>query len=312
MWRFIGRRLLYAVPILLGVSIIIFALVQLAPGDVTDILIPPEAPKEVADILRHKFGLDRPVYEQYFIWLGNLLQGDLGVSIFTNQPVGSELASALSNTLMLAIPAAFLGFTLGAVLGVLAAFFRGGWLDKLFSGIAIAGVSLPHYWVGIVLVAIFAVTLNVLPAQGMGPEDGDVWDSLRHLILPVITLSLIPMGVISRLVRASVLEILSQEFISALSAKGMARRRILFHIVKNAAPPTLAVMGLQFGYLLGGSILVETVYNWPGSGGLMNLAIFRRDVPVLSSTILVLAGIFVAINILVDVLQALIDPRLRR
>ncbi|MEQ8701459.1 MAG: ABC transporter permease, partial [Bauldia litoralis] len=290
----------------------IFGLVQLAPGDVADILIPPEAPKEVADILRQRFGLDRPVYEQYFIWLGNLLQGDLGVSIFTNQPVGGELASALSNTLKLAVPAAIIGFSLGALLGVLAAFFRGGWLDKLFSGVAIAGVSLPHYWVGIVLVAIFSVTLNVLPAQGMGPEDGNAWDAVRHLFLPVITLSLIPMGVVSRLVRASVLEILNQEFISALSAKGLIRRRILLHIVKNAAPPTLAVMGLQFGYLLGGSILVETVYNWPGSGGLMNLAIFRRDVPVLSSTILVLAGIFVAINILVDVLQALIDPRLRR
>ncbi len=312
MWRFIIGRLLYAVPILLGVSVIIFSLVQLAPGDVTDILIPPEAPKEVADILRQRFGLDRPVYEQYFIWLGNLVQGDLGVSIFTNQPVGADLASALANTLKLAVPAACIGFSLGALLGVLAAFFRGGWLDKLFSGIAIAGVSLPHYWVGIVLVAIFSVTLNMMPAQGMGPEDGDGWDAIRHLILPVITLSLIPMGVISRLVRASVLEILNQEFISALSAKGLIRRRILLHIVKNAAPPTLAVMGLQFGYLLGGSILVETVYNWPGAGGLMNLAIFRRDVPVLSSTILVLAAIFVTINILVDVLQALIDPRLRR
>ena len=305
-------RMLYAVPILLGVSVIIFGLVQLAPGDVTDILIPPEAPKEVADILRQKFGLDRPVHEQYFIWLGNLLQGDLGVSIFTNQPVGAELASALVNTLRLAIPAAIIGFFFGSLLGLLAAFFRGGWQDKLFSGIAIAGVSLPHYWVGIVLVAIFAVILNVLPAQGMGPEDGSLWDDIRHLLLPVITLSLIPMGVISRLVRASVLEILNQEFVSALSAKGLMQRRILFHIVKNAAPPTLAVMGLQFGYLLGGSILVETVYNWPGSGGLMNLAIFRRDVPVLSSTILVLAAIFVAINILVDVVQALIDPRLRR
>ncbi len=312
MWRFIVGRLLYAVPILIGVSIIIFALVQMAPGDVTDILIPPEAPQEVADALRKRFGLDRPVYEQYLIWLGNLLQGDLGVSIFTNQPVAGELASALGNTLRLAIPAAVIGFALGSVLGVLAAFFRGGWLDKLFSGIAIAGVSLPHYWVGIVLVAIFAVILNALPAQGMGREDGGLWDAFLHLLLPVITLSLIPMGVVSRLVRASVLEILSQEFVSALSAKGLMRKRILFHIVKNAAPPTLAVMGLQFGYLLGGSILVETVYNWPGSGGLMNLAIFRRDVPVLSSTILVLAAIFVLINILVDVLQALIDPRLRR
>ena len=178
---------------------------------------------------------------------------------------------------------------------------------------AITGVSLPHYWVGIVLVAIFAVILNALPAQGMGaggfPTD---WEHIRHLILPVITLSLIPMGVISRLVRANVLEILSHEFVGTLHAKGLLNRRVLYHVMKNAAPSALALMGLQFGYLLGGSILVETVFNWPGSGGLMNLAIFRRDIPVLSATILVLATIFVIINILVDVLQALIDPRMRR
>lgn len=310
---FILRRVLYAVPILLGVSIVIFGLVQLSPGDVADLLIPPEAPKEVAEQLRQKFGLDRPVYEQYLLWLGNLLQGDLGVSIFSNQPVLGSLTSAIGNTMKLAVPAAILGFALGIILGALAAVGRSGWLDKLLSGIAIAGVSLPHYWVGIVLVAIFSVTYNVLPAQGMGPGGfPSTWEQIKHLILPVVTLSLIPMGVVSRLVRASVLEIISQEFITTLHAKGLLSRRVLLHIAKNAAPSVLAVMGLQFGYLLGGSILVETVFNWPGSGNLMNLAIFRRDVPVLSATILALATLFVVINIVVDVLQALIDPRMRR
>lgn len=310
---FILRRIAYAVPILLGVSVVIFGLVQLSPGDVADLLIPPEAPKEVADLLRQKFGLDRPVHEQYLIWLGNLVQGDLGVSIFTNQPVLNDLTSAIGNTLKLAVPAAILGFALGIILGALAAVGRGGWLDKLLSGLAIMGVSLPHYWVGIVLVAIFSVTYNVLPAQGMGPQGfPSTWEQIKHLILPVVTLSLIPMGVVSRLVRASVLEIISQEFVTTLHAKGLLKRRILLHIMKNAAPSVLAVMGLQFGYLIGGSILVETVFNWPGSGNLMNLAIFRRDVPVLSATILALAALFVVINILVDVLQALIDPRMRR
>jgi peptide/nickel transport system permease protein len=215
--------------------------------------------------------------------------------------------------LMLALPAAVLGFVLGVTLGALAAFHRGTALDRLFSATAITGVSLPHYWVGIVLVAIFAVTLNALPAQGMGEAGIPAsWEQIRHLILPVVTLSLIPMGVISRLVRANVLEILSHEFVSTLHAKGLLSRRVLYHVMKNAAPSALALMGLQFGYLLGGSILVETVFNWPGSGGLMNLAIFRRDIPVLSATILVLATIFVVINILVDVLQALIDARMRR
>ena len=313
MWAYTVRRLLYAVPILLGVSMLVFALIHLAPGDVIDLLVPPEVPKEVADSLRHRFALDQPLYIQYLAWLGRLVVGDLGVSFFTNRPVAEELFGALGNTLMLALPAALLGFSLGVLLGALAAFNRGSSLDKLFSAAAITGVSLPHYWVGIVMVATFAVILNALPAQGMGPAGFPMhWEQIQHLILPVVTLSLIPMGVVSRLVRANVLEILSHEFVDALDAKGLMRRRVLYHVMKNAAPSALALMGLQLGYLLAGSILVETVFNWPGSGGLMNLAIFRRDIPVLSATILVLATIFVVINIIVDVLQALIDPRIRR
>lgn len=313
MWVYALRRLLYAVPILLGVSLVVFSLIRLAPGDAADLLIPPEAPKEVAADFRAKFGLDQPLHVQYVKWVGQVLQGNLGVSVVSNRAVAGDLFNALGNTVFLAVPAALLGFTLGVGLGALAAFNRGTILDKVFSATAIAGVSLPHYWMGIVLVAVFAVVLNALPAQGMGsPGFPKTWEQLRHLILPVVTLSLIPMGVVSRLVRASVLEILSHEFVSALQAKGLWRKRVLFHVMKNAAPSVLAVMGLQFGYLLGGSILVETVYNWPGSGGLMNLAIFRRDVPTLSATILVIAAIFVLINVVVDVLQAVIDPRIRR
>ena len=313
MWVYALRRLLYAIPILLGVSLVVFALIHLAPGDAADLLIPPEAPKEVAQQLRANLGLDQPIHIQYVRWLRQILTGDLGVSVVSNRPVAYDLFNALGNTVLLAIPAALLGFTLGITLGALAALNRGSILDKVFSGSAIIGVSLPHYWVGIVIVAVFAVVLNVLPAQGMGPPGfPSTLEQWKHLALPVVTLSLIPMGVVSRVVRANVLEVTSQEFVSALHAKGLRRRGVLLHVMKNAAPLALAVMGLQFGYLLGGSILVETVYNWPGSGGLMNLAIFRRDVPVLSATILVIAAIFVIINVVVDVLQAVIDPRIRR
>jgi peptide/nickel transport system permease protein len=313
MWLFVARRVLYAVPILLGVSFVVFLLMKMVPGDAADILIPPEAPNEVAAMIRARFGLDQPVHIQYLRWLQAMASGDFGISIFTGRPVANELFGALGNTLKIALPAAVLGFSLGVLLGALAAYHNKTWLDKLFSAFAITGVSLPHYWVGMVLVAGFAVVLNVLPGQGMGPEGfPSTWEHARHLLLPVVTLSLIPMGVVSRLVRANILEILSMEFLSALAAKGLTGRRVLFHVIKNAAPSALALMGLQFGYLLGGSILVETVFNWPGSGSLMSLAIFRRDIPVLSATILVLAAIFVAINILVDVLQALIDPRIRR
>ena len=313
MWRYALRRLGYAVPILIGVSIVVFALIKMAPGDAADLLIPPETPKEVAAQIRAKLGLDKPVHVQYAVWLGRMVRGDLGISIVTNEPVAASLLNALGNTLMLAVPAAALGFTLGTILGALAALYHGTILDRVFSATAITGVSLPHYWVGIVLVAIFAVTLNALPAQGMGPGGiPRTWEQVKHLILPVFTLSLIPMGVVSRLVRANVLEIIGQEFVGALRAKGLLDRRVLVHVMKNAAPSVMALMGLQLGYLLGGSILVETVFNWPGSGGLMNLAIFRRDVPVLSATILTIAALFVLINIAVDVLQAAVDPRIRR
>jgi peptide/nickel transport system permease protein len=314
MVHFIVLRLLHTILILFGVSIVAFGLIQLIPGNPLDILLPPEAPKEVVERLKVEFGFDQPLYIQYLAWLGRVLHGNLGTSVFTGLQVTGELLSALGNTFVLAVPAALLGFSLGTTFGTLAAFNHGRLLDKLFSVVAILGLSMPHYWLGIALVVVFAVMQPMLPAAGMGGGGGIPmsWDEVRYLILPVVTLSMIPMGVIGRMVRSTVLEILSQEFPTALRAKGLRRRRVVWHVLKNAAPPALAVMGLQLGYLLGGSILVETVFNWPGSGQFMNLAIFRRDIPVLQGTVLVLASFFVMINLLVDVIQALIDPRIRR
>jgi peptide/nickel transport system permease protein len=313
MLLFTAKRLLQALPILLGVSLVVFGLLQLAPGNPIDMLLPPEATPDVIAQMQAAYGFDKPLYVQYFDWLGHVIRGDLGISIFSGQPVLTELSVALGNTLILAIPAALLGFSIGIAIGIVAALNNGKWPDKVFSTIAIAGVSVPHYWFAIMMVTVFSVVFNLLPAEGMG--DGGfpaTFDQARYLIMPVITLSLIPMGIIARLVRATVLDILNQEFISALAAKGIGRARILWHVVKNASPPVLAIMGLQFGYLLGGSILVETVFNWPGSGNLIGLAIFRRDVPMLQGAILVLASFFVVLNLVVDLAQALIDPRLRR
>jgi peptide/nickel transport system permease protein len=312
MLLFTGRRLLEALPILLGVSLVVFGLVHIVPGNPVDLLVPPEAPADVVAQLKAQFGFDKPLYVQFFAWLMRTLQGDLGLSVFNSQPVAGQLIEALGNTFRLAVLAALLGFSLGIALGLAAALNHGRWWDKLFAGLAITGVSLPHYWCAIVMVLVFSVFLNWLPAQGMGDAGASVGEQLRYLVLPVITLSMIPMGVVARLVRATVLEILSQEFVGALTAKGLTRRPTLLHVCKNAAPPVLALMGLQFGYLLGGSILVETVFNWPGSGNLLNLAIFRRDIPVLQATILVLACFFVLLNLAVDIAQAAIDPRIRR
>ena len=309
---FVLRRLLQAIPILIGVSLVVFGLVHIVPGNPIDLLMPPEASPEVIAQMKQAFGFDQPLYIQYFKWLGRALTGDFGLSVFNATPVVTQLFAALYNTLKLSILAAILGFSLGILFGLISGFHHGRWQDKLFSAITTAGVSMPHYWCAIVLVLACSVLHDWLPAQGMGDEDLPFLQQLPYLVMPVITLSCIPMGVVGRLVRATVLEILTREFPGALAAKGLTSWPILRHVAKNAAPPVLALMGLQFGYLLGGSILIETVFNWPGSGNLLNLAIFRRDIPVLQATILVLASFFVVLNLLVDIAQAAIDPRLRR
>ncbi len=310
------RRLLYVVPISLGVTILVFALVHLAPGDPLNAVVAPDAPASVVAKLRADYGFDRPLPVQYAQWLGRAIRGDLGLSVVNSRPVLDQLIIAVPNTLILAVAATLIGFTLGAILGGLAGYFQGTWIDKFATGFGVAGVSVPHYWLGMVLVIIFGVELNWLPATGMGSGGSGGWEwdwaHMRHLILPAVTLSVIPCGIITRTVRAIVAEVLSQEFVQALRAKGLLNGRTMLHVIKNVAPTVLAVMGLQLGYLLGGSILVETVFNWPGTGFLLNDAIFRRDIPMLQGTILVLAMFFVALNLIVDILQTLIDPRMRR
>lgn len=313
MLGYILRRVLYAVPIVFGVTVLVFALVHLAPGDPLNAVVAPDAPAEAVERLKAEYGFDKPLPIQYLYWLGNLLSGDLGTSVATGRPIAPQIGTAVVNTLILAVGATLLGFTLGAALGGIAGTFQGGWVDKVVTAIAVTGVSIPHYWLGIVLVIVFAVELNALPAMGMGATawafDGE---HLRHLVLPVVTLSVIPLGIIARTIRAAVAEVRSQEFIQGLRARGLRTGGILQHVAGNVAATALAVMGLQLGYLLGGSILVETVFAWPGTGFLLNDAIFRRDIPLLQGTILVLALFFVALNLLVDLAQVWLDPRMRR
>jgi peptide/nickel transport system permease protein len=310
------RRVLYAIPIALSVSLVCFLLVQIAPGDPISALVPPDAPQEVVDQIRIAYGLDKPLVVQFGLWLVRALQGDLGRSIATGRSVAGELRVALGNTLMLSLVAACIGFAGGTALGTLAAAFRGRWIDKLAVGFASAGVSVPHYWLGMVMVVIFSVLLNWLPAMGAGPGGSGSWmldwAHLRFMVLPALTLSLVPMGIVTRAVRGTVVEILNQDYVTTLTGKGLRRRGIVRHVLKNAAPAVLAIMGLQLGYLMGGSILVETIFSWPGTGFLLNSAIFQRDIPVLQGTILVLALFFVLLNLVVDLVQTALDPRIRR
>jgi peptide/nickel transport system permease protein len=313
---YIAKRVVYTLPIMLGVAFVCFLLVHMAPGDPLVSVLPPDASESLKNQMMALYGFDRPYYEQFFKWLGRALTGDLGSSIRTNRPVVVEVAKAVQNTLMLAALATVIGFVLGGFFGFVAGYYRDTWLDRLASFVSVIGVSIPHYWLGMVLVIIFAATLGWLPPTGAGPGGSEAWkwnwEHVRHMILPAITMSVIPMGIIARTVRALVAEILSQEFIAGLRAKGLTELGVFRHVVKNAAPTALAVMGIQLGYLLGGSILIETVFSWPGTGLLLNDAIFQRDLPLLQGTILVLATFFVLLNLLVDVLQTALDPRIQR
>lgn len=311
MWSYAARRLLLAVPTLIGASIIVFAMVHLAPGDPIAAVMPVEAsPADVA-AAKKALGFDRPLPVQYLLWLGRVATGDLGRSIATRRPVIADVRDAFRNSLVLALSSSVLAFGLGIGLGLLAAFRQGGIVDKLASAAAIVGVSVPHYWAGIILIIVFSVQLNWLPAMGAGSGGGLV-EYLRHLVLPTVALSLIPLGVITRVVRSAALDALAQDFVLALDAKGLWRRTVFAHVVKNSAPQILTVLGLQFGFQLGGSVLVEAVFSWPGTGYLLNLAIFQRDIPVLQGVILILSAFFVLVNLIVDLLQSVVDPRIAR
>lgn len=316
MLGYVLKRLVYVTPVALGVSVICFLLVHLAPGDPLSAILPVDATQQTIDEMRAAYGFDRPLPVQYGIWLWRVLHGDLGTSIATGRPVVGEVGRAVVNSLILASVATLIGFTFGTFFGFVAGYFRGSVLDRIASAVSVFGVSVPHYWLGIVMVIVFSATLGWLPPTGAGPDGSGNWrpdlEHLRFIILPALTMSVIPMGVIARTVRALVGDILAQDFVGALRAKGLSEFGVFRHVVKNAAPTALAIMGLQLGYLLGGSILIETVFAWPGTGFLLNAAIFQRDLPLLQGSILVLALFFVGLNLLVDVVQTTLDPRIER
>ncbi len=316
MHGYILRRLLYTIPIIIGVTLVCFSFIHLAPGDPISAVLPENASEEIVAQIKAAYGFDKPLPLQYVIWFGNVLHGDFGQSIMTRRPVLSEVGPAVANSALLAVTAVLFSFILGVSLGLVAGMTTSRATDRSISGFAVFGISLPHYWLGMVMVVVFAVYLRWLPATGMGPAGTDLWrfglEDLRHLLLPALTLSMIPTGIVARSVRANVAEVRRQDFIQTLKGKGLRWPRIFLHVIKNAAPPSLAIMGLQFAQLLGGSILVETVFSWPGTGFLLNTAIATRDLPLLQGTVIVLAMVFVLTNLVVDVFQTLLDPRVRR
>lgn len=303
-FEYLLRRLATSLVTLLGVALAVFLLVRLLPGDPARLVAGLNATQEEVEKIRHILGLDQPLLVQLGRFLGDLLQGNLGLSVRTGQPVLQEIAHRLPYTIELALVATFFGSAIGILLGVVAAVRQNTWVDVLFSSLALAGISMPVYWLGLLLIIAFAVHLQWLPAAGAGG-----WKSL---VLPGATLSFFSLALVTRMTRASMLETLRQDFIRTATAKGLGRLRVIYvHALRNAFLPVLTVIGLQFGNLLGGAVLTESVFAWPGMGQLLVNSIFARDYPMIQGIILIYAAMVVLLNLLVDLLYSVIDPRIR-
>jgi peptide/nickel transport system permease protein len=305
----IAKRLLLAVPILLGVSFILYFLMSVLPGDPTAALLPADAPPQARIELRKQLGLDQPVIVRYARWLGGVLHGNLGYSLQRHRDVSDLIGTAWPNTAVLALSTAVVGLGLGMAMGTVAAVYRGRWPDRLLTLIAVSGFSLPSFWVAIILLIVFSANLRWLPASGMANLSDGPGEFLKHLAMPLASGAIVTVAITARITRASVIETYGAEFVDLLRAKGLTNWQILLHVAKNAASPVLATAGVTIGILLGGSVLIETIFSWPGLGQLTYNAISARDLVVVQAALLLIAVIFVLLNILVDVLQLIFDPR---
>jgi len=298
------RRLLATFPALLGVAVIVFAVVRLAPGDPVDLLVGEFADLETKRVMRERFGLDQPLEVQFAIFLGNLAQGELGESVRTRRPVTSELATFFPNTLELTLAAMAVALLIGIPAGVLSAVRPNSLADFVATLIALIGVSMPVFWFGLLAILIFSVELGWFPVAGRG--------TLSHVVLPAISLGLGGTAILARMTRSSMLEVLNQDYIRTARAKGLVGRVVVYkHALRNAMIPVITVTGLQFGTLMAGAVLTETVFSWPGVGQLMVQSILARDYPVVQGAVLLVATTFILVNLAVDLFYGSLDPRIR-
>lgn len=304
MVSYIIRRLLLTVPTLIGVTLIVFSMIRLIPGDPAIAIAGEHASVEVVTAIRERLGLDRPFIVQYAIFLGNLLRGDLGRSAWTGRPVLTELWGRFRNTLELTGASILIALVVGVLAGIISATRQYSFFDYIAMVGAMMGVSIPIFWLGLMLMLLFAVFLGWLPAMGRG--------TIAHLVLPAVALSTGSAAIIARMTRSSMLEVFHQDYIRTARAKGVIERLVIFkHAMRNALVPVVTIVGLQFGALLGGAILTETVFAWPGMGRLIVEAIFARDYPLVQGGVLLAAAAFVLVNLVVDLLYSFIDPRIR-
>ncbi|OLB38924.1 MAG: peptide ABC transporter [Candidatus Rokubacteria bacterium 13_1_20CM_2_68_19] len=308
----IGRRLMATIPVMGVVAIAVFALLHITPGDPAVIIAGDYATSDDIARIRAKLGLNEPFVTQVGIWLGRIVRGDLGTSIFSGLPVSTLIRQRTEATIGLTLFAMLISVGVGVPLGVLAAWKKASLVDRLVMLFAVSGFSMPVFWLGFLLVYVFAISMHWLPVQGYRPLADGVWPFLRHLILPAVTLSVVYMALIARMTRASMLGVLSEDFIRTAFAKGLAPRRVLIHhALKNASLPVVTIIGIGFALLIGGAVVTESVFALPGLGRLTVDAIIRRDYPVIQGVILVVSGVYVLINLVVDVLYVVLDPRIR-
>lgn len=327
------ERLLQLVPVLLGISLIVFVMMTLTPGDPVEIMLGDAlaTPEQQAQ-MRHELGLDRPLPERFLLFLGDAVRGDFGMSFTHRRPVADVILERVPATVELTLASMLVAVAVGIPLGVLAAVRRDSWLDRAATAGALLGVSLPGFWFGILLIVLFSVTLGLLPVSGRIGLAGEVpsvtgfllidtllagrpdsfLDALRHLLLPAVTLGLAMAALLMRVTRSSMLEALRQDYVTFAEAKGLPRRRVVFrHALKNALIPTVTVAAIETGTLLGGNMIVETVFGWPGLGRLVVDAIFRRDYPIVQAAVLLYAVTYVLLNLLADLLYTVLNPRVR-
>ena len=311
--RFFARRILLAVPIVLGVSVVVFLTIKIIPGNPVDALLGPTATPAMRAALTQRLGLDQSLPVQYFDWLRSVLHGNFGTSIAQQVPVRPMVMNAFANTLLLALCATVVATVGGFVIGLIAALRNGRPLGRVASLVASVALSAPQYSVALLALVVLAVDNTIFPAGGMhSTTGGGMVDLFQHLVLPSVAAGLAPMGVVARMFRSSLLDLMDQEFVLMMRARGLSRTRVLVHVVHNTLPSLLTITGLQFGYLLGGVVFVETIFSWPGLGQLVFESVSSRDLPVIQAGVLVTAIAFVLINVLVDTAHALIDPRVRQ
>jgi peptide/nickel transport system permease protein len=315
MTTYIAKRLLALIPVLFGLTLIVFLIMALIPGDPARAILGAYATPENLERLNRQLGLDRSMPEQYLIWLGNLLQGDLGRSYSLNRPVIDEVMERFSATLILAGTALVICSVLGLLAGIVSAVRQFGWTDRIVTFFVLIGISTPSFFLGLLLILVFAVQLRWFPASGMYSiyGGGDLPDLIRHLILPSLTLAAVATGVIARLTRTAMLEVLRQDYIRTARAKGLSERRVIYrHAFKAALVSVIPVIGIQAGFVLGGAVYIETVFQWPGIGAMLVNAISTRDILLVQGGVLVVAASYVLFNLAADVVQSILDPRLRR